>query len=451
MSPAAAASAAVVPPDFTALVERVGPAVVNVTTSGMRDPASDAVGQGPGDPLREYFRRFRPPRQQEVPTRGIGSGFVIDAQGYVLTNAHVVAGADQVTVLLPGSKREYKAKVIGLDRQSDVALLKVEAANLPVVTLGDSDKLKAGEWVAAIGSPFGFANTITAGIVSAKERSLPDEIYVPFIQSDVAVNPGNSGGPLLNTRGEVVGINSQIYSPTGGYLGVSFAIPISVAMDVAQQLRTEGHVTRGRLGVGIQEMSSQLAQSFKLTDARGALVTLVDRGGPADKAGLASGDVILRFDGKDVAEAADLPRLVARTKPGSVVDVEVWRDAAGRTLKATVGAVPLPPEEARRVPSGNASTRQGSGSLGLAVRELPQAGRRALGIDYGLLVEGVSGVNADAPLQRGDVVVAVNNQSFKSLDEFKRQVAKVAPGETIALLVRRGEASAFVPLRVGKE
>jgi serine protease Do len=447
---AVAGAPALVPPDFSALVERVGPAVVNVTTTSLRGGPGDAPSSD--DPLFDYFRRSRPhggPRQ-ELPIHGIGSGFIIDAQGYVLTNAHVVADAEQVTVRLPGSKREHKARVVGSDPQTDVALLKVDAGNLPVVTLGDSAQLKAGEWVAAIGSPFGFDSTITAGIVSATERTLPDETYVPFIQTDVPVNPGNSGGPLLNTRGEVVGINSQIYSRSGGYQGVSFAIPISVAMDIAKQLRAEGHVTRGRLGVGIQEVSTQLAQSFKLNEARGALVSAVDPEGPAAKSGFLPGDVILRFAGKDVADAADLPRLVARTAPGTAVDVEVWREAASRTLKTTVGAVPAPPEARTAAAMESAKPSPGNGSLGLGVRELPRAARHALGIDYGLVIESVAGANAEAPLRRGDVVVGVNNQRFKSLDEFKRQVAKAAPGDTVALLVRRGDATVFVPVTVGK-
>ncbi|MET0209224.1 MAG: Do family serine endopeptidase [Burkholderiaceae bacterium] len=450
----AVAPALTAPPDFTALVERVGPAVVNVTTTGSRNAADDAVAQGPDDPLFEFFRRFMEPSgareaQRGPRSGGVGSGFIIDAQGHVLTNAHVVAGADKVTVRLPGSKREHRARVVGSDPQTDVALLKVEATGLPVATVGDSSKLKAGEWVAAIGSPFGFANTVTAGVVSATERTLPDETYVPFIQTDVAVNPGNSGGPLLNTRGEVVGINSQIYSRTGGYMGVSFAIPIAVAMDVAQQLRTEGRVTRGRLGVGIQEVSSQLAESFKLKEPRGALVTSVEPGSPAAKAGLAPGDVILRFGDKDLAQATDLPRLLAQAKPGTEVDIAVWRDGAGRTVKTTVGAAQAHREAERAAPQGGPG-QQKSGQLGLLVRELPPAARRALGVDYGLVVEGVQAHNADVPLQPGDVIVGINHQRFKSLEDFNRHIEKANPGDTVALLVRRGEASLYVPVTVAK-
>ncbi len=450
----AAASALTAPPDFTALVERVGPAVVNVTTTGTRHAPDEGVALAPDDPLFDFFRRFMAPHgvgeaQREFRSGGVGSGFFIDAQGHVLTNAHVVAGADNVTVRLPGSKREHQARVVGSDPQTDVALLKVEATGLPVATIGDSSTLRAGEWVAAIGSPFGFANTVTAGVVSATERTLPDETYVPFIQTDVAVNPGNSGGPLLNTRGEVVGINSQIYSRTGGYMGVSFAIPIAVAMDVAQQLRTEGRVTRGRIGVGIQDVSGGLAESFKLKEPRGALVTTVEPGGPADKAGLGPGDVILRFGDKDLEEATDLPRLVAQAKPGTEVEVQVWRDGAQRSIKTTVGAAPAHREAERATPKGGPGQQQ-SGRLGLLVRELPPPARRALGVDYGLVVEGVQAHNADAPLQPGDVIVGINHQRFKSLEDFHRHVEKAAPGDTVALLVRRGEASLYVPVRVAK-
>jgi serine protease Do len=425
-------------------MEKAGPAVVNIST--ITTVPTSAVSSG--NPLLDYFRRFAPPESDSGESRsaGIGSGFVLDADGHVLTNAHVVANADQVSVRLPESKREYKARVIGVDRLTDVALVKVDAQGLPFVAVGDSTKLKAGEWVAAIGSPFGLANTITAGIVSAKERSLPDETFVPFIQTDVAVNPGNSGGPLLNTRGEVVGINSQIYSRTGGYMGVSFAIPISVAMDVAEQLKRQGRVVRGRIGVGIQELSTELAAAFKLAQPEGAVVTTVEPGGPAQRAGIAAGDVILSFDGRPVTDATELPRMVAQTKPGTDVSVEVWHDGARRTVQIIVAAAEAPRESR----AGRAATEPGrsSGRLGLLVRELPIPARRALGVDYGLVVEGVEGVNANAPLQPGDVVVAVNNQRFSNLEEFNRLVSGAPPGASIALLVRRGDATLFVPAKV---
>jgi len=442
-------------PDFTALVDKVGPAVVNVTTS--RTLSAGAGMQGPsGDPLFEFFRRFMPPNGggcgngggPDFRSRGVGSGFIIDAEGYVLTNAHVVADADEVVVRLADSKEEYKAKVVGVDPQTDVALLKLDKQGLPVAPISKTNALRAGEWVAAIGSPFGFSNTITAGIVSATERSLPDENFVPFIQTDVAVNPGNSGGPLLNMNGEVVGINSQIYSRTGGYMGVSFAIPIDVAMDIAGQLRTQGRVSRGRLGVGIQEVSQQLAESFKLDKARGAVVTAVEPESPAQQAGLAVGDIITRFNGKEVEDATDLPLMVGQTKPGTEVDVEVWRGGKSQTLKLKVGEAETSVARAASPASGPGTGA--TGRLGLAVSELPPAGRRALGVDYGLVVERVEGTNADVPLQPGDVIIAINNQRFRSLDEFNRHVAEAAPGSTVALLIRRGEATAYVPVTVGQ-
>ncbi|HUG21029.1 Do family serine endopeptidase [Piscinibacter sp.] len=443
-------------PDFTALVDKVGPAVVNVTTS--RTLSGGAGMQGPsGDPLFEFFRRFMPPNGgggggggggPEFRSRGVGSGFIIDAEGYVLTNAHVVADADEVVVRLADSKEEYKAKVVGVDPQTDVALLKLDKQGLPVAPISTTNALRAGEWVAAIGSPFGFSNTITAGIVSATERSLPDENFVPFIQTDVAVNPGNSGGPLLNMDGEVVGINSQIYSRTGGYMGVSFAIPIDVAMDIAGQLRTQGRVSRGRLGVGIQEVSQQLAESFKLDKARGAVVTAVEPESPAQQAGMAVGDIITRFNGKEVEDAKDLPLMVGQTKPGTEVDVEVWRGGKSQTMKLKVGEAETSAARAASPASGPGAGA--TGRLGLAVSELPPAGRRALGVDYGLVVERVEGVNADVPLQPGDVIIAINNQRFRSLDEFNRHVAEAEPGSTVALLIRRGEATAYVPVTVGQ-
>ena len=443
-------------PDFTALVDKVGPAVVNVTTSRTVGIATPMQGPGgPGDPFSEFFRRFMPPDARGGPqlrSRGVGSGFVIDAEGYILTNAHVVEGAEEVTVRMADSKGEHKARVVGVDPQTDVALLKVDAKGLPVAPVSTGKGVRAGEWVAAIGSPFGFANTITAGIVSATERSLPEETLVPFIQTDVAVNPGNSGGPLLNMNGEVVGINSAIYSGTGGYMGVSFAIPIDVAMDIARQLRAEGRVTRGRIGVSIQEVSPELAKSFRMPEARGALVTQVEKGGPSQRAGVAVGDVITRFGGQDVASAEDLPRVVARAKPGSEVEVQLWRSGESRSVKLTVGQMQTQTEATARPGQGpdKASPRASAGRLGLLVSELPPAGRRALGVDYGLVVEGVQEPNSDAPLEQGDVIVAVNNQGFRSLDEFNRRVAQVPEGGHVALLVRRGEDTLFVPMTVDK-
>jgi serine protease Do len=328
------------PPDFTALVRKEGPAVVNVTTvlNARRGEA-----QLRDDPLFDFFRRFmpNPPEgEREFRAQGLGSGFIISPDGFVLTNAHVVAEAAEVTVRLADSKREFKANVIGLDRRTDIALLKLAATGLPTATLGNSQNLAAGEWVVAIGSPFGFENTITAGIVSAKGRSLPDESFVPFIQTDVAVNPGNSGGPLLNSRGEVVGINSQIYSRTGGYMGVSFAIPIEVALDVARELQAHGTVVRGRLGVRIAEVTQGVAESLRLGSPRGVLIAAVERGGPADRAGLAPGDVILSYNGKTIENPNELPRLVAATKPGTQATLDIWRKGATRQLNAIIGELP---------------------------------------------------------------------------------------------------------------
>lgn len=405
------------------------------------------LGNLPDDPLFDFFRRFIPTPPEGGPeqrSQGIGSGFIISTDGYILTNAHVVAEADEVTLRLADA-REFKGKVIGVDTRTDIALLKVNATGLPTVTLGSSEKLKVGEWVAAIGSPFGFINTITAGIVSAKGRSLPDETFVPFIQTDVAVNPGNSGGPLLNLQGEVVGINSAIYSRTGGYMGVSFAIPIEVALDVAKQLRETGKVTRGRLGVQIQALTPELAKSFKLDDTKGVLVATVEPGSPAEKAGLQTGDVILGFDGKPVQSANELPRIVAATKPGTAVTLDVWRNGARRQVKVTLGEFP----SEKMAQSQSPEMQKGSNRLGLAVRELAPSQRKALGIDYGLVVEDVTGPAQSAQIQRGDIIIAINNMNFKSVEDFNRIVQQQQPGGIVALLVRRGDAALYIPVRIG--
>lgn len=433
-------------PDFTVLVERQGPAVVNVVTSRrLRGGGMEF----PDDPIFDFFRRFMPNPPESGPEQrgqGIGSGFIITADGYILTNAHVVAEADEVTVRLADA-REFKGKIVGVDVRTDVALLKVNANGLPTVTLGNSENVKVGEWVAAIGSPFGFVNTITAGIVSAKGRSLPDESFVPFLQTDVAVNPGNSGGPLLNLKGEVVGINSAIYSRTGGYMGVSFAIPIEVALDVSKQLRESGKVTRGRLGVQIQALTPELAKSFRLENTKGVLVSSVEPGSPADKAGLQSGDVILSFDGKPVGTANELPRVVAATKPGTAVTLDIWRGGTPRQVKATLAEFPSETAAQQTAPDG----KQSSNRLGLAVRELAPAQRKALGIEYGLVVEAVTGPAQTAQIQRGDIILAVNNVYFKSVDEYNRMVQQQPAGSIVALLVRRGDAALYIPVRIGAE
>ncbi len=335
-------------PSFVTLVKEEGPVVVNVTTvrTVRRSPGA-GPDIAPDDPLYEFFQRFLPPSAaQESQAQGLGSGFIISQDGYILTNAHVVADADEATVRLT-SKRQFKAKIVGIDPPTDVALLKIDAGDLPFVRIGNPDKLEVGEWVAAIGAPFGLENTVTAGIVSAKGRSLPEETYVPFIQSDVALNPGNSGGPLFNMRGEVVGINSMIYSQTGGYMGLSFTIPIDLAIDISKQLQANGKVTRGRIGVQAQELNAEVAASFGLKEPNGALVAVLEKGGPADQAGIRPGDVILAFDDRPVQTAADLARLVAGTKPGSTAKVDLWRKGAREATKVTVvELLPEPPAHA---------------------------------------------------------------------------------------------------------
>jgi len=439
-------------PDFTTLMKQQGPAVVNVITKRepkvARNEARGGTGSSsPEDPLAEFFRRFMPDAPERGPGggqgMGLGSGFIISQDGYVLTNAHVVAGDGEVTVRLADAKREFKARVIGADERTDVALLKIEATGLPTVKLGKSATLQPGEWVAAIGSPFGFENTITAGIVSATGRSLPAETYVPFIQTDVAVNPGNSGGPLINLAGEVVGMNSMIYSQTGGYMGVSFAIPIEVALEVGQQLRSEGKVTRGRLGVRIQPMTKELAQSFQLQEPDGALIATVEPGSPADKAGLKPGDVVLGFNGQKLDDPNKLPRLVAETKPGQSATLNIWRNGKAEEVKFTAAELVAEAKAAR--PAADKS--QKANRLGLVVSELPGPQRRALGVDYALVVEQAD--SARSPLRPGDVIVGVGRETFKSVEDFERLIEKQKQGDTVALLVRRGEATVYVPVEVG--
>jgi serine protease Do len=441
----ATATAALHLPDFTALVEKEGPAVVNIsTTQTVRGGGHLQIpGLSEDDPFYEFFRRFMPPEQgpREHQEQSLGSGFIISDDGYILTNTHVVDGADEVTVKLT-DKREFKAKVIGKDQRADVALLKIDAKGLPKVALGDPSKLKVGEWVAAIGSPFGFENSVTAGIVSAKGRSLPDENYVPFIQTDVAVNPGNSGGPLFNLNGEVVGINSQIYSRTGGYMGLSFAIPIDVALDVTEQLRTTGKVSRGKLGIGIQELSSDLAASFGLSSSNGALVASVEPDSPAAKAGISVGDVILKYDGKAVPSSRNLPRMVAATKPGSKVKVEVWRKGASKELSVTVGELPAEKLAQR----GDASPGE-TNRLGLAVSELSEEQRKQAHVDHGLLVQAVDGAAAKAGIRPGDIILALNNTEITSIEQFAKLAKESATGRSLALLVRRGDNTLFIPVK----
>lgn len=443
-------------PDFSELAEKQGPAVVNIsTTQIIRDQAQMMPFPfDENDPAFELFKRFMPrvpgngsPREFE--NKSLGSGFVISGDGYILTNAHVVDAADEITVRLT-DKREYKAKVIGADKRTDVALIKIEASGLPVVRLGDPNQMKVGEWVVAIGSPFGFDNSVTAGIVSAKGRSLPQENYVPFIQTDVAINPGNSGGPLFNMRGEVVGINSQIYSRSGGYMGVSFAIPIDVAMEIQQQLRATGKISRGRLGVVIQEVSRELAESLGLAKPMGAVVNSVEKGGPADKAGLEPGDVILKFDGKAINTSSDLPRLVAGTKPGTRSTLQVWRRGNVRELGVTVGEMV---EEKQASNRGKAARQpeQAANRLGLVVSELSADQKRQLQMNSGLLIEDVRGPSARTELRPGDVIVAViakgATTEIKTVEQFNKLIAQFDKGSNITLLIRRGDVQTFVTIK----
>jgi serine protease Do len=435
-------------PDFTEIVEKQGPAVVNIsTTQSVRNPMASQIPNLPeDDPFYDFFRRFIPnPGPREFQSQSLGSGFIFSADGYILTNAHVVEAADEITVKLT-DKRELKARVIGADKRTDIALLKIDAGGLPVVKVGDPNKLKVGEWVLAIGSPFGFENTVTAGIVSGKGRSLPQENFVPFIQTDVAVNPGNSGGPLFNLRGEVVGINSQIYSRTGGFMGLSFAIPIDVAYDVAQQLKTTGKVTRGRIGVVIQPVTRELADGFGLSKPQGALVNSVEKGGPADKAGIDAGDVILRFDGKVVNSSEDLPRMVGVTKPGSRVTVQIWRNKAARDVQVTVAEL-QDDRGVRQSRRGGKPPAATPGLYGMALSDLTDAQRKELKVEGGVLVENVQGAAARAGIRRGDVILAVNNQDVKSVEQFKELMGQIEKGRIVALLVRRGGNSLYVPFR----
>ncbi|MBI4189254.1 MAG: DegQ family serine endoprotease [Betaproteobacteria bacterium] len=441
-------------PDFTDLVEKQGPAVVNIsTTQTVRNPLG--LPQIPqlqeDDPFYEFFRRFIPsPGPREFQSNSLGSGFIISTDGYVLTNAHVVQAADEINVKLT-DKREFKARVIGADRRTDVALIKIEASGLPAVKFGDPGRLKVGEWVVAIGSPFGFENSVTAGIVSAKGRSLPQENFVPFIQTDVAVNPGNSGGPLFNLRGEVVGINSQIYSRTGGFMGLSFAIPIDVANDIANQLKTTGKVTRGRIGVVIQPVTRELAESFGLPKPSGALVSSVEKGSPADKAGIEAGDVLLRFDGKNVNSSEDLPRLVGATRPGAKATVQLMRNKATREVSVVVGEMQDEARTAqiqqRRSPGGKPPAESVS-RFGMTLSEPTAQQREQLKIAGGVLVEDAQGAAARAGIRRGDIILAVNNQDVKSLEQFGQLMGKFEKARVVALLVRRGGNALYIPFRV---
>ena len=441
-------------PDFTDLVDQVGPSVVNIRT--VEKASGRAGANGMDEEMLEFFRRFgvpipnmprqqRPQQQEEQQPRGVGSGFILTSDGFVMTNAHVVEGADEVVVTLT-DKREFKAKIIGADKRTDVAVVKIEATGLPAVKVGDVSRLRVGEWVMAIGSPFGLENTVTAGIVSAKQRDTGD--YLPFIQTDVAINPGNSGGPLINMRGEVVGINSQIYSRSGGFMGISFAIPMDEAIRVSEQLRASGRVTRGRIGVQIGQVTRDVAESIGLGRAQGALVTGVEAGSPADKAGVEAGDIITRFDGKAIEKVADLPRLVGNTKPGSKSTVTVFRRGASRDLGITIAEIePDKPatktSERDEKPKASAAAQQ----VGLAVTELTDAQKKELKVKGGVLVASATEAAARAGLREGDVILAVANTEVTSVKEFEAALAKADKAKSINVLYRRGEWAQYALIR----
>lgn len=439
-------------PDFTDLAEKQGAAVVNISTTQIMRNEQILPNVPEGDPFYDFFRRFAPQMPREQESQSLGSGFIISADGYIMTNAHVVDHADKITVRLT-DKREFRAKVIGADKRTDVALLKIEASGLPKVNVGDPNKLKVGEWVVAIGSPFGFDSSVTAGIVSAKGRSLPQDNYVPFIQTDVAINPGSSGGPLFNMNEEVVGINSQIYTRSGGSMGLSFAIPIDVAMQVSDQLRTSGKVTRGRIGVTIQELTQELAESFGLSKPNGALISSVEKNAPADKAGIEASDVILKFDGKAVNSSSDLPRMVAAIKPGSKVVVELWRK--GEAKKVTVEVAELP-EDGMLARASKKKQDDDVGEtisrLGIAVSELTKEQQQELQINGGLLVEDAKGSAARAAgLHQGDVLLAIGNAPIRSLAQFNEFIKRVPKGRNVALLVRRDDNASYVAIKLDEK
>ncbi len=456
---AVTSSTAAVPmalPDFSQITERYGPTVVNISVMGTTRVSNDSQDQGddandapgvPNDPMFEFFKRFQQGqgpgagRQQEMPTRSQGSGFIVNADGIILTNAHVVRNAKEVTVKLT-DRREFRAKVLGADPKTDIAVLKIDAKNLPVATLGKVSDLKVGEWVLAIGSPFGFENTVTAGVVSAKGRSLPDDSSVPFIQTDVPINPGNSGGPLFNTRGEVVGINSQIYTRSGGYQGVSFAIPIDVASQIEKQIVATGKVEHARLGVAVQEVNQAFADSFKLDKPEGALVSTVEKGSPADKAGLQSGDVIRQVDGKPIISSGDLPAVIGVAKPGDIVKLTVWRQGSAKELTATLGNAN---QKSTEVAASKADSDHGK--LGLALRPLQPDEKQQAGLDSGLLVQQASGAAALAGVQQGDVLLSINGVPVKNIDQVRSAVAKA--DKSVALLIQRGDSKIFVPVTIG--
>ncbi|AVS77250.1 serine peptidase [Paracidovorax avenae] len=442
-------------PDFTDLVDQVGPAVVNIRTIEKAPDRSSTNGMD--EEMLEFFKRFglpmpgaprqqRPQRPDDEQPRGVGSGFILTSDGYVMTNAHVVEGAQEVLVTLT-DKREFKAKIVGSDKRTDVAVVKIDATGLPAVKVGDMNRLRVGEWVMAIGSPFGLENTVTAGIVSAKQRDTGD--YLPFIQTDVAINPGNSGGPLINMRGEVVGINSQIYSRSGGFMGISFAIPIDEAIRVSDQLRATGRVTRGRIGVQIGQVTKDVAESIGLGKTQGALVTGVETGSPADKAGVEAGDIITRFDGKSIEKISDLPRLVGNTKPGNKSTVTVFRRGATKELPITVAEVE--PDDKPVAAAGDRGAKPKASpaalQLGLAAADLTDAQKKELKVKGGVRVTGVTDAAARAGLREGDVILGVANTEVSSMKDFDAVLAKADKSKPINVLFRRGDWTQYAVIR----
>jgi serine protease Do len=456
-------------PDFTDLVDQVGPSVVNIRTVEKVTPRGGGNGEM-DEEMQEFFRRFfgqpipgqpgqpgqprqspSPKRQQpqeEERPRGVGSGFILTADGYVMTNAHVVEDASEVLVTLP-DKREFKAKIVGADKRTDVAVVKIDATGLPAVKVGDISKLRVGEWVMAIGSPFGLENTVTAGIVSAKQRDTGE--YLPFIQTDVAINPGNSGGPLINMRGEVVGINSQIYSRSGGFMGISFSIPIDEAIRVSEQLRTSGRVSRGRIGVQIDQVTKDVAEAIGLGKAQGALVRGVEAGSPGEKAGVEPGDVITKFDGKAIEKPSDLPRLVGNTKPGTKSTLTVFRRGASRDLSVTIAEIE-PDKPAKRAadrdePAPKPPASAAAKSLGLAVSDLTDAQKKELKIKGGVKVDAANEGAARAGLREGDIILAVGNAEIANTKEFESAVGKADKSKALSVLFRRGDWAQYALIR----
>jgi len=452
--PAASAQGRAGLPDFTDLYERNGPAVVSIDVTQKSRRARGMPELSEDDPFYEFFRRFGqvPPRrgqEREPEPQAVGSGFVIGSDGHVLTNAHVVDGADEVTVRL-SDKREFKAKVLGTDKRTDIALLKIEAKDLPKVTIGDPEKLRVGEWVVAIGKPFGLENTMTAGIVSAKGRDLPQENLVPFIQTDVAINPGNSGGPLFNMKGEVVGINSLIYSRTGGYMGLAFAIPIDVAMNTVTQLKEKGRVTRGRIGVQIQPVTKEDAEAFGLGAPRGALVNGVEKDGPAAKAGVEVGDIIVKADGRDVKSSQELPRIITAIRPGNKIVLTVWRKNAQKELTVTVAEMKedaaAQPRRGQPAPKEKAKPNK----MGLVLSDLTDEQKKEADVKAGVAVDDVA-PTVRGNVQPGDVIIAIvrggATTEARSAAQVNDALAKVEKGASVTLQLKRGEQQFFSTLR----